>query len=48
MALSRSAAKAKTGARSDGLQIFVWEGKDKRGVKMKGESPAKSVNLVRA
>ena len=47
MALSRSAAKT-TAARADGLQIFVWEGTDKRGVKMKGETPAKSLNLVRA
>ncbi len=46
MALSRSAAK--TGARKDGMEIFVWEGTDKRGAKMKGEQPAKSVNLVRA
>ena len=48
MALSRSAAKTSTGARADGMQIFVWEGTDKRGVKMKGEMPAKSMNLVRA
>ena len=49
MAASRVAAKSKTGAaRSDGLEIFVWEGTDKRGVVMKGEQPAKSVNLVRA
>ncbi len=48
MALSRSAAKTSTGARADGMQIFVWEGTDKRGVKMKGEVPSKSANLVRA
>ncbi|MEO5565354.1 MAG: type II secretion system F family protein [Luteimonas sp.] len=46
MALSRSAAK--TAGRSAPLEIFVWEGTDKRGVKMKGEQPAKSSNLVRA
>jgi Type II secretory pathway, component PulF len=46
MALSRSAAK--TTGRNSGLEIFVWEGTDKRGAKMKGEQPAKSVNLVRA
>lgn len=32
----------------DELKIFVWEGTDKRGVKMKGEQPAKSENFVRA
>jgi type IV pilus assembly protein PilC len=46
MALSRSAAK--TTGRSKPLDIFVWEGNDKRGVKMKGEQPAKSLNLLRA
>jgi len=30
------------------LQPFVWEGTDKRGVKMKGEQPAKNANLLRA
>jgi len=30
------------------LQPFVWEGTDKRGVKMKGEQPAKTANLLRA
>ncbi|MCS4234871.1 type IV pilus assembly protein PilC [Stenotrophomonas sp. BIGb0135] len=30
------------------LQPFVWEGTDKRGVKMKGEQPAKNMNLLRA
>ena len=47
MALSRTAAKS-TAARSDGMQVFVWEGTDKRGAKMKGEVPGKSMNLVRA
>jgi type IV pilus assembly protein PilC len=28
--------------------VFVWEGTDKRGIKMKGEHQAKSANLVRA
>ncbi|WP_242102991.1 type II secretion system F family protein [Lysobacter sp. M2-1] len=28
--------------------MYVWEGTDKRGVKMKGEQQAKSANLVRA
>jgi len=30
------------------MQPFVWEGTDKRGVKMKGEQPAKNANLLRA
>jgi len=30
------------------LQPFVWEGTDKRGIKMKGEQPAKNANLLRA
>lgn len=47
MAVIRTAAK-QTVRRPDPLEIFVWEGKDKRGVKMKGEQQAKSANLVRA
>ncbi len=34
--------------RSDGLKPFLWEGTDKRGVKMKGESLGKNLNLVKA
>jgi type IV pilus assembly protein PilC len=30
------------------LVPFVWEGTDKRGVKMKGEQPAKNANLLKA
>ena len=45
MALSRSSAKRDL---RDQLKVFVWEGTDKRGTKMKGEQPAKSENLVRA
>ena len=30
------------------LQPFVWEGTDKRGVKMKGEQVAKNANMLRA
>jgi type IV pilus assembly protein PilC len=55
MAISRSAARtvAKKGAEPPAragvtLQMFLWEGTDKRGVKMKGEQQAKSVNLLRA
>ena len=48
MAVTRTAAKKTVIRRPDPLEIFVWEGKDKRGVKMKGEQPAKNANLVRA
>jgi type IV pilus assembly protein PilC len=47
MAVTRTAAK-RTLRTADALQVFVWEGKDKRGTKMKGEQPAKNANLVRA
>ncbi len=45
MAASKSATR--TGLRDD-LKLFVWEGTDKRGVKMKGEQSAKSENFIRA
>ncbi|WP_447786442.1 type II secretion system F family protein [Stenotrophomonas bentonitica] len=49
MSVSRSAIKKEPVARSTmELQPFVWEGTDKRGVKMKGEQPAKTANLLRA
>ncbi|WP_166209485.1 type II secretion system F family protein [Cognatiluteimonas telluris] len=47
MAVTRTVAK-QTARRGDELQIFQWEGKDKRGVKMKGEQPAKTESFVRA
>ena len=47
MSASRSAAKTAPRA-NDGLQTFTWVGKDKRGVVMKGETPAKNINLVKA
>ncbi len=47
MAVTRTAAK-RTLRTADPLQVFVWEGKDKRGTTMKGEQPSKSANLVRA
>ena len=34
--------------RANPFEVFVWEGTDKRGTKMKGESQSKSANLVRA
>lgn len=49
MSVSRSAVKKEPVARSTmELQPFVWQGTDKRGVKMKGEQPAKNANLLRA
>ena len=49
MSASRTAAKPTAAARRDtALTLFVWEGKDKRGVTMKGEQVAKSANMVRA
>ena len=47
MAVTRPAAKTAT-RREAPTPIFVWEGTDKRGVKMKGEQPAKNANLIRA
>lgn len=47
MAVTRKAARP-AASRSDGLEVFVWEGKDKRGTKMKGEQPSKSAALLRA
>ncbi|MGH8043938.1 MAG: type II secretion system F family protein, partial [Stenotrophomonas sp.] len=45
----RSAVKKEPVARSTmELQPFVWVGTDKRGVKMKGEQPAKNANMLRA
>ncbi|WNH53227.1 type II secretion system F family protein [Stenotrophomonas oahuensis] len=49
MSVSRSAIKKEPVARSTSeMQPFVWEGTDKRGVKMKGEQVAKNANLLRA
>ncbi|TDK20673.1 type II secretion system F family protein [Luteimonas aestuarii] len=50
MAVTRSAAKTAAKPVRDGVTLptFVWEGTDKRGKKMKGESQARSMNLVRA
>ncbi|WP_140909984.1 type II secretion system F family protein [Cognatiluteimonas lumbrici] len=46
MAASRSAARPTS--RDLKLEVFVWEGTDKRGVRMKGEQTAKSLHMVRA
>ncbi len=49
MSVSRSAIKKEPVACATmELQPFVWEGTDKRGVKMKGEQLAKNANLLRA
>ena len=55
MAVTRNAAKTASrtagkvpARRPDPFTLFVWDGTDKRGVKMKGEQQAKSANLVRA
>ncbi|WP_045727011.1 type II secretion system F family protein [Xanthomonas sp. GPE 39] len=45
----KSAVKKQPVARATSQQLqFVWEGTDKRGVKMKGEQTAKNANLLRA
>jgi type IV pilus assembly protein PilC len=46
--MAASKATAATRVRANPMGIFVWEGTDKRGAKMKGESQSKSANLVRA
>ncbi len=49
MSATRSAAKKEPIVRTTTQQVpFVWEGTDKRGVKMKGEQTAKTANLLRA
>lgn len=49
MSASRSAIKKQPVARSTmDLSPFVWQGTDKRGVKMKGEQLAKNANLLKA
>ncbi|MBP3984513.1 type II secretion system F family protein [Pseudoxanthomonas helianthi] len=45
MGVTRTAAKQ---AAINPLELYVWEGVDKRGVKMKGEQQAKNPNLLRA
>jgi type IV pilus assembly protein PilC len=46
--MAASKATARNPARVSQMGQFVWEGTDKRGAKMKGESQSKSANLVRA
>ena len=50
MPATRTATKpaAPVVRRQNPLQMFVWEGVDKRGTTMKGEQPAKNANMLRA
>jgi type IV pilus assembly protein PilC len=47
MATTRASATAPA-QRVNPMEVFVWAGTDKRGLKVKGEIQAKSANLVRA
>jgi type IV pilus assembly protein PilC len=46
MAASKTIAKSR--AEQSAMGEFVWEGVDKRGIKMKGESLSKNANLLKA
>ncbi|MCC7247522.1 MAG: type II secretion system F family protein [Lysobacter sp.] len=49
MSATRTAAKTASTERAGvTLPMYVWEGTDKRGIKMKGEQQAKNGNLLRA
>ncbi len=48
MSAVRSATKGRSAATVNQMSPFVWEGTDKRGVKMKGEQNARNANLLRA
>lgn len=52
MSVTRTAARKPASAQParEGVKLdtFVWEGTDKRGVKMKGEQQSKNVNMLRA
>lgn len=49
MSATRTAAKTAAAERTGvTLPMYVWEGTDKRGIKMKGEQQAKNGNLLRA
>lgn len=45
--MATTAAKTPT-TRTNVMEQFTWEGTDKRGVKMKGETTSKNANLLRA
>ena len=46
--MAATKATAATRPRQNPMGTFVWEGTDKRGTKMRGESTSKSANMVRA
>src|SRR5512134_167646 len=48
MSVTRAKAKATAKKIDTTPPVFVWEGKDKRGITMKGEQVAKNANLLRA
>ncbi|MBB5521030.1 type II secretion system F family protein [Xanthomonas cannabis] len=49
MSVARNVIKKQPADRSTSqMQVFVWEGSDKRGIKMKGEQAARNVNMLRA
>lgn len=52
MAATKTAVRAQTAATTgrnpNPLEMFVWQGTDKRGKKMKGEQLGKNANMVRA
>lgn len=47
MATTKATA-TRPAARANPFETFIWEGTDKRGSKMKGQTQSKSANLVRA
>src|SRR5207342_1466550 len=47
MATTRASATAPA-QRTNPMEVFIWQGTDKRGTKIKGEIQAKSANFVRA
>lgn len=47
-AVKTSKASASKGSSNNGLQTFIWQGVDKRGKKMKGETLSKNENLLKA
>lgn len=48
MATATAAKKVSTARQINPMQTFVWVGKDKRGVVMRGEVQGKNINLVKA
>ncbi|MCC4612417.1 type II secretion system F family protein [Xanthomonas campestris] len=49
MSVARNMIKKQPTDRSASqMQLFIWEGTDKRGIKMKGEQAARNANMLRA